>query len=140
MDKRKIIQVISTFLYNPNISNQNCIVTQLQSTSELTKYLDSLINNNSYFNWITNTETQKQECVITLPENFSTELAKYFDFSNLINKNNNFINFDYGFSASHTKLINASYSYTLTINFSLPVTYIDSLGNYSLVSSLSFKI
>lgn len=137
-----LINPIKIDEYNPNISNQNCIVTQLQSTSELTKYLDSLIKDkdNNYFNWTTNTETQKQECIIRLPENFKTELAKYFDFNNLINKNNNFIDFDYGFSATHIKLINDSYSYTLTINFSLPITYVDNLGNYSLVSSLSFKI
>ena len=65
---------------------------------------------------------------------------KQLELNNLINKNNNFIDFDYGFSASHIKLINDSYSYTLTINFSLPITYVDNLGNYSLVSSLSFKI
>lgn len=126
--------------YNSNISNSNLVVNQLLPTDSLNEYLSSLVQNPSYFNWIVDQETNKEECLIKLPNDFATELQKYFNFSSLINQNNPYIDFDYGFSASHNKIITDSYSYTFTINFSLPIIYMDSSGNRSLVSSLSFTI
>lgn len=124
--------------YNSSIYSEGATVEQLKSDTDFTTYLTDLINN--YGQWTDGALSKKPEFSLKDGNDLNTKIKEYFKFGNDFSTNK-YISYEYGFNASHYKLMNDKYTYTFNLIFSTPVLY-KSYGSTtsSLVTNLTFTV